>query len=390
MHFVESLGVGGMENGVVNLANHLDRERFRVSVCCFAAPGSLACRVEDQRAVIALNYAEGRHVSAVGRLAALLRGASVDVFHTHGWGARSFLGLAAGLRAGIPRLVNGEHGVLHDRKLQQRALQRMMARVFDGTLSVSAALKQKLIERLGIPADRIVVIRNGVDTARFAGGVPAEQAKRDLGVPVNTRVIGVVGSLKPQKNQAVAIEAVALLAAESFPVTLALVGDGPDRQRLARLAGERGLGDTVRFLGNRTEMPAVFSAMDALVSCSVPDHEGLSNVLLEAMASGVPVLTSDSVGAREVIEDGRSGVVFDYRDARDLANRCRSVLADETVRRGIVDAGRARVRESFSIAAMVRNYEDYYGRVLSRSSSSRPWLRGSDAGGRHVEGNGPR
>ncbi len=367
VHLVEALGVGGMENGVVNLANHFDYDRFGFTVCCFSEAGLLAGRVlHPQARVITLGYGSGRHTTAVFRLAALLRRTHTDVLHTHGWGSRSLLGLAAAKLVRVPRCVNGEHGVLHLDKAHQLALQRFMATRVDGTLSVSTALKLKLVARLGVAPDHITVIPNGVDMSRFNGAYPRERKRQELGLPAEAQVVSVIGSLKKEKNQRVALEAAALMAGEGRPVSVLLVGDGGDRSQLEIQARILGVTPYVRFLGNRSDVAELLPAIDVVALCSVPDHEGMSNTLLEAMASGVPVVTSDSVGAREVVEDGRTGLLFDYRDASDLASKLRWLLDDEPGRRTLIENARRVVESSFSIDAMVARYEDYYTGLFER------------------------
>jgi glycosyltransferase involved in cell wall biosynthesis len=316
--------------------------------------------VHPQASVITLGYGGGRHTTAVFRLAALLRRLDADVLHTHGWGSRSLLGFAAAKLARVSRCVNGEHGVLHLDKAHRLALQRFMAPRFDGTLSVSEALKQKLVSRLNVAPRHITVIPNGVDTSRFNGAYPRVLKRQELGLPAEAQVVAVIGSLKKEKNQQVALDAVAVMAGEGRPVSLLLVGDGADRGLLEAQARNLGVTPYVRFLGNRADVAELLPAIDVVALCSVPDHEGMSNTLLEAMASGVPVVTSDSVGAREVVDDGRTGLLFDYRDPRDLASKLRWLLDDDVRRQTIVENARRVVRLSFSIGAMVGRYQDYY------------------------------
>jgi glycosyltransferase involved in cell wall biosynthesis len=360
VHLVETLGVGGMENGIANLSNRIDRSAFDWQVWCFGDRGEMASRIRAGADVVALNYGSGWNLGAVRELARRLRDRKVDILHCHGWGSRSLLGLLAARIARTPRCVNGEHGGSHNlRTRRQRLLQRLIAHRFSVTVSVSAALKRDLNRRLGLKPEAVTVIPNGVDTDRFRPLDDRSSPRRSLGLGSDEWSVCVVGTLKSEKNQQIVLRALAALPTEP-PSRLVLVGDGPDRAMLAGLANSLGIDGKVSFLGCRDNVSEILPAMDALVLPSLPYHEGLSNVLLEAMACGVPTITSDSVGARELVEPEHTGVLFDYRDPAGLAAQIVRLRDDDALRHRVVSAALTRVRSLYSLDAMVLGYERFY------------------------------
>lgn len=362
LHLVEHLAVGGMENGLVNLANHFDYNLFDFMICCFRQKGELAERLWNPRAqLLDLHRPPGVHLDAVFGLARLMRRHRVHIVHTHGWGARSLIGLLSATLARVPICVNGEHGQLHVEKRRQFLVQKAMFRLFDDNLSVSEGLKDKIYGQFGLSRNiNVTVIPNGVDTVKFNGDYPTIKLRKQLGIDTDTFLLGVIGSLKRQKNQKVVIHALSLLKSATPDVRLILAGDGPDRRMLECLASELNVSSHTLFLGIRQDIPQLLSLMDVLVSPSIHDFEGMSNVILEAMASKVPVVATNSVGMRELIDDGKTGLLFDPDDPAGLVRKILVLKDDFDLRDALARNAREKVRQEHSLEVMTRRYQDYY------------------------------
>lgn len=366
MHVVETLDVGGMENGLVNIANFIDHSIFNFRICCFTQKGKLSKRILDApEVVLELNYGPGLHLESVFRLASLFRKQRVQILHTHGWGARMLVAYLGAKLSGVPFIVNGEHGVLHITKKSQFVVQRFILKHCDAILSVSEGLKTKVIQEFGLDYENISVIQNGVDTEKFHGNYPVEPILEDLCLGQDEFRIGVIGSLKQQKNQRVVLQAVSLLDQQDTDFRLLLIGDGPDRNMLEALKYKLNIENKVLFLGNRDDVHRLMSVLDLLILPSISDHEGMSNVILEAMASNVPVISSTSVGSKELIEDRDNGLLFDYDNATELKEKIVILKRDRNFRMHMTKKAKRKILAHHTIDAMVKNYEKFYMKLLT-------------------------
>ena len=381
-HVLARLDVGGLENGVVNLCNGIDRTRFVPFICCLRAGGPMAQRLAPDVAVHVLSFPGGAYPFRFLRLARYFRRTRPDVVHTHSWGQGSFDGILAARVAGVPTIVNGEHGTFFTRRHQVH-LQRFLSRRCSTTLSVSHAHEQQVVEVLGISPERIRVIHNGVDTARFSGAYDTRalvaELRRTSGVPVGQGafVIGCVGRLAKVKNQQLLVRAAAWLQRNGAPdaFVVVVVGSGPDLQALRQLAADLGVERRVEFAGERRDVPELLSLMNVLVLPSETGMEGLPNAVLEAMASGVPVVSTPSVGVSEVITDGRTGCVLLSDDPAELGAALRRFVERPADARAMGAAARAHV------GALV-NCADDLGTRTCPSVTQRPAACAPSAGPR--------
>lgn len=366
-HVVLSLEPGGLENGVVNVVNGLNPAEFRSSVCCLRRSGEFAGRLRPGVPISVMGLRPGNDPLLPLRLARLLRKARVDIVHTRN--AESFFyGYLAARLARVPVVVHSEHGIEHGRTIAERPLramvQRLLLRGVDAAFAVSAQLRADLVRELRIDGSRMEVLYNGVDTGSFR---PPDAPISNAHVSGARIRIGSVGRLVPVKNYALLLHAFALLPPGTCQ--LVLVGDGPERVALERLADELGIRGSVEFAGHRDDVSELLRSMDVFVLPSL--REGMSNTLLEAMASGIPAVASDVGGNREIIESERSGLLFPSGDTAAAVNHLTRLMADAELRRAMGRAAAGRVRQTFSIEAMLRRYEDLYRRVWTQKASTR-------------------
>lgn len=360
-HVLLSLQAGGLENGVVNIANRLSADRFRSSICCLKQAGEFLARVRPGIPVHEIGWQGGNNPWLPFRLARLFRASRPDVVHTRN--AESFYyGFLGAKLAGIRSIVHSEHGRTFDDRPLRYFVQRRFAAYSQALFAVSKQLKHDLAMHVGIPEQRIGVLYNGVDLERFAARDRAA-ARHQLGLRETDLVIGSVGRLVPVKNYALLLTALAALGRKNLLAVL--VGDGPSRAALADLAQALGLAQQVRFLGHRDDIPSLLAAMDIFVLPST--HEGLSNTLLEAMASGVASVASDLGGNAEIILNGRDGYLFPSGDAGALSSRLQQLCDDAGLRRHLGDMGRARIARKFSIHAMIASYENLYQQTVAHN-----------------------
>ena len=364
LHVVFSLEPGGMENGLVNVASRLNPDEFAVDVCCLTKSGEFAARLPKESRVATLNKEEGFSWATVFKLACIIARWRPDVIHTHNLGPLMYSSMATG--AGLLRpILHGEHGFTAAN--QTRSVYRF--RFFYGSSkkvhAVSEGLRAMLVD-LGLPKEKTVVILNGVDTKRFAPKAKAA-ARAELGMPLAGPVLGIVGRFDRQKRHLTLIDAFDRLAVRFPTAQLVMVGDGGDRRDevLARRLISP-VADRIHLAGFQREPAPYYQTMDLLVSPSL--HEGLSNVVLEGMACGVPALTHIACGNSEIVVNGENGWVTDLETVGDLAAELERVLAAPEQLSRMGQKGLQTVKEHFSMEAMVENYAVLYRELAGKKS----------------------
>jgi glycosyltransferase involved in cell wall biosynthesis len=345
-HVVNALDVGGMENGAVNLFNTLNRSRFVPMICCLYHTGMMTERLEPDVKVFDMGLPQGKAPFSVVKLALFFRKTGPDIVHTHGWGGGSLYAIAGAKLAGVPVIINGEHGSFFLRP-HQVMLQKVLGAMCDVTLSVSESLKVRVVQNLGISPEKIRVIPNGVDTDIFSGKYDCpylrEELKRKFGIIIDddSVVIGCIGSLKPEKNQVMLLKALREIKHKKAgkQIKAIFVGDGADLPDLVRFVKDNGLLRDVAFLGNRKDIPQLLSAVNVLISTSISRHEGMSNVILEAMSSNLPVIATKSIGTADLVRDGLTGFLIDQDDVAGLGSPYKTVQVNNFNQLHIIASG---------------------------------------------------
>jgi sugar transferase (PEP-CTERM/EpsH1 system associated) len=365
-HVVLSLQPGGLENGVVNVINGLDRSRFRSSVVCLKVAGEFAPRIQAPGTTVhAMGLRPGLDWRMPWRVARLLRRERVHLVHTRNAESFFYGGVAAKI-GGISHLVHSEHGRTFDDHPRRFWAQRQLTRFTDRVFSVSGQLRTDLCRHVGLQERQVEVLYNGVDLLRF-GSVDRDQARRALGYAPTDVVVGSVGRLVTVKNFPLLLDALAdpaLAHVHAF-----IVGDGPLRAELQARIDAHGMGGRVRLLGHRDDVPALLPAMDVFVLPST--HEGMSNTLLEAMACGVAPVASRVGGNAEVLGHDGNGLLFESGDEAGLRQALARVCNDAGLRARMGHAARQRALDAFDIRAMIRNYETMYESIASNSERRR-------------------
>ncbi len=361
-HAMHSLAVGGLENGVVNLVN-ATTGAFRHVIVCMTGEGPMRDRLRPGVEVYAIGKRPGHDLPAFVRLVRTLRRLRPALMHSRNWAA--FDAIPAARLAGVPFVVHGEHGREAadplGRSRRRNGARRTLAPLVSRFVTVSDDLRDWLVDFVGIPSHKVVTIRNGVDLSRF-GHLERHPARLRLGLATDAVVIGTVGRLDPVKDQAALVRAFAAVASNHPGAYLVLAGDGPCRGALGQLVEELGVAPRVRLLGDRTDVPAVLAAMDVFVLPSIA--EGISNTILEAMASGLPVIATRVGGSPELIEDGVVGTLVPPQDPAALAAALAVYLDDSEMRAVRGKAARTRAAERFGLDRMCDAYAELYRDLL--------------------------
>ncbi len=374
LHVVEALGVGGgVENGIANLIERMDRDRFEHVQCAVFRLGTQVERYPAERVqMICLDQSTKKLAVQVGPLAQLIRKVKPDVVHSRNWGAME--AVVAGRWVGSCGVIHSEHGVEVNPDAEPRRrgwMRRVVFGLADEVFAVSYQLRDMLVSRTGIAQRKIGVIHNGVDTRKFQHDPGARrQLRAELGIGEKEFFIGCVGRLNKIKDYPTLLRAVEILHGSGAPWRLAIAGGGPELGELQALAASRpALAGRVQFLGPWDRVPALLNAIDTYVLPSL--CEGISNSLLEAMAAGAAAIVSDTGGNPEVVADGESGLLFPVGDFQQLAQKLARLQGSPELRAELGRRAVRRIEEQFSLDAMVEQYEAMYGRLAMKRAPAR-------------------
>lgn len=365
-HVVYHLGVGGLENGLVNLINRLPASRFRHLIVSLTDYTDFAQRIErNDVEIVALHKPPGHDWRMFLRLYRLFRERRPDIVHS-----RNLAALEAQFPAWLARVpyrIHGEHGrdvSDMDGTSRKYIVQRRLLRPFvNHYIALSRDLERYLVKKIKVSPRTITRIINGVDVERFYPATdPGRKALPEGFAGKDDLVIGTVGRLEPIKDQRTLVRAFISLA-ECYPELagssrLVIVGDGSTRQELQQLISENGLDDQVWFAGARDDVPQLMRDMDIFVLPSLA--EGISNTIMEAMASGLPVVATDVGGNTELVIENETGHLV----PRDVPKKMAEVLLNYIRQPELAEqqgrAARLRAEKAFSLAAMVESYQRVY------------------------------
>jgi sugar transferase (PEP-CTERM/EpsH1 system associated) len=376
-HVIFRLDIGGLENGLVNLLNHMPRDRYRHAIVCLTEHTSFRERLRrDDVSLHALHKRPGKDAGLYLRLWQCLRALAPDIVHT-----RNLTTLEAQVPAacaGVRHRVHGEHGWdlddLHGTRRRYRLLRRALSPLVSHYVTVSRDLRAWLERELDVAPARITQIYNGVDTERFH---PATGRCETLPPPgfagPDSVVMGSVGRMTAIKDPLTSTRAfIELLDSEPegrARLRLVLVGDGLELERVRALLAGANATDLAWLPGARSDVPELLRCLDLFVLSSL--NEGISNTILEAMASGLPVVATRVGGNAELVNDGVTGALVPPGDAAALASALRRYLREPPLRRAHAQAARERVLAAFSMQAMVRDYLAVYDGQLGRPALAR-------------------
>ena len=375
-HVLSSFGMGGQERVALDLASWQRKRGHRVIAISIAPEpeGPLAelFRAAGVRAETMPKYS-GLDASLPVRLAALLGGESIDVVHTHNPHAMIYGAPAASLvRA---KSVHTKHGMNPD-AARRLWLRRTAATLVDAYVAVTPALAKVAAERAECDPTRIHVIPNGIDVARFAPNAEGRaRVRQELGIPGDSWLVGSVGRLAPEKDQALLIRAMAPLLDERRQ--LVIVGEGPERAALERARSETWRAEYCHLVSSRSDVAPYLAAMDAFVLSS--GTEGLPLGLLEAMATGVPVVSTSVGGIPDLIDSGKNGMLVASGDEKALLRELVTLAGQPTAGLRLGQAGRETVLARYSLSRMAERYEELYEQVMTPARTApRPTATAED------------
>jgi sugar transferase (PEP-CTERM/EpsH1 system associated) len=374
VHVVHRFDTGGLENGVVNLINRMAPSAYRHVVLALSTVTDFRHRVRrDDVGFIALNKAPGQGARAYPAMSRVLRDLRPAVVHTRNLGPLEMQVPAAWL--GVPLRVHSEHGrELNDLDGSNRKLQwmrRLYSPAVHRYVALSRDLERYLVQRVGIASRRISQIYNGVDTELFR---PHPQGQGVIAgcpfVPGQHWLIGTVGRMQGVKHQTLLAHAFVQALSKQPELRerarLVLIGDGPLRAECQAILNAAQLNDWAWLPGERSDVADVMRGLNCFVLPSLA--EGISNTILEAMASALPVVATDVGGSAELVAHGRTGLVVPSNDLAAMSGALTQLALQPAAAWSMGQAGRQLALERYSLDAMVTAYQ----RIYDLQQHSRP------------------
>lgn len=366
MQVLHSLEIGGAEKLAYDIAANFDSS-FTFSFACLDSIGFLGDKIIGEGGnVYCLHRNKGLDFKVIKQFASLLTEKKVDIVHAHQYTPYFYSVLASVFSSRRPKVIFTEHGRHQPDKVRwKRVVFNTLFLPFTHKYTgVARFSKDSLVAFEKIPANRIDVIYNGIDLTRFPKNYDKNTVRKELELPVNRPLIGIIARLDPIKDHKTLIDAVGLLKTEISAVVLLIVGDGPTRPSLENQVKKAGLENNVVFVGMRTDVPQLLMALDVFVLPSI--MEAMSVTLLEAMSAQIPVIATDVGGNREVVIAGETGELVPVNDPETLARSLKTILADKTQSRKMGIAGRKRVEEFFTFTQMIDQYKNMYLTLMNR------------------------
>jgi len=372
-HVIFRFGIGGLENGLVNLINNMPAGRYRHVIICLTDYTNFRNRLTSSDVqVIALHKRDGKDFGAYVRLWKVLRELRPDFVHTRNLGTVD--GVFAALLAGVRFRVHGEHGWdmmdLHGTNRRYRLLRRLCSLFTHRHITVSGHLADWLHEVVHIPARKITRIYNGVDTGKFFPRQTDRSILADSGFATSDSVvIGSVGRMAAVKNPVMLVRAfISLLEKNNdlrSKLCLVMIGDGPLRSEVQQTAEAAGIADRVWLPGERDDVAELLAGFDIFVIPSL--NEGISNTILEAMATGLPVVATAVGGNPELVTPGATGVLVEAGDPEALVAGIQGYLDRPELRIEHGAESRRMIENNFSLRSMIDQYLAVYDEVAGVS-----------------------
>ncbi len=366
LHIVPLLGPGGAERVAVHIVAGLNRQRYEPVVVSLG--GRLECDLDCllEKAGVGVRYLgkrPGFDPRAYYRLHRVLRDSNPDIVHTH----------LHVLRYALPslRILNHTSQIHTVHNLAEREIEAGMRWIqrnafHHGVVPIAVAEEVALSVKRLYGIQRCRVISNGIPTDRYARPQTSRKEWRAReGFEDNDVLFVCVARFAPQKNHTLLLKAFAQGTASHPKARLVLVGEGVLRQQLEGQAKSLGLASQVDFLGLRTDIPDVLGAMDVFVLSS--DYEGNPLSVMEAMAAGLPVVTTAAGGVPDLLEHGREGLIVQQGNVQGLSNAMSFLLENRELRQSLGRAAARRAGEKFDVSTMVQAYEELYEDLVDRS-----------------------
>lgn len=368
LFLITTTDFGGTESILLELVRRMRGRGLELEVCSLCPPGQVGREIQALGIPLTslgmapdasfVELAKGAY-----RLARTIDEREIDLAQTFLYRANVVGALAAKLARRKPALISSQRSLNPAGFHNAARAVRWTRRFADLVVAVSSAVRDEVLSTERTHADKVVVIRNGVDTTLFAPR-DGTRMRRELGLPDGALVVGGVGRLAPVKGFEYLVAATAIAIERGVDIETLLVGDGPQRGQLEAYAAELGIAEHVHFLGMRRDLPELYAAMDIFALPSV--QEGSPNALMEAMACGKPVIASPVGGVPEIVDDRVSGLLVTPAEPERWADAIERLDGTPRMRMELGRNARARALESLDIELTVAAHADLYASAIRK------------------------
>jgi glycosyltransferase involved in cell wall biosynthesis len=359
MFVTPCFGYGGLERVVLDIIASIDRSRFTPFFCTLLAPDAEMFRKLERLDVpsTVIDKGDGVSWSLAVRLSRLLRRERIDLVNPHDIGATLYAAPAARM-AGIDAVVHTDHSQILTKKRLLPVYRWVLQHLVTGSVTVSRDLEAYLVEEMGVDRARIVTIPNGIDVKKFEAAAGDPALRKQLGIAEGASVIGSVGRLTEQKGMEYLIDAFPAVIARHPGAALVIVGDGELRAALEKRAVDNGLEGRIVFTGIRDDVSRMLGLFDIFVLPSL--WEGQPITIMEAMASGRPIVATDVGGNGEILQSGRLGILVPSRDPDAIAGEVNRLIEDPSMAAGMRERAHSHAVSALDRALMTRRYEEVF------------------------------
>ncbi|MCP4672185.1 MAG: glycosyltransferase [Desulfobacula sp.] len=360
LHIIDSFNVGGLENGLINIINSSQGVSLENEICCIRKSGSSEKRLNSPVPVFEMDKKQGNDPKLIFRLCKLIKKRKPDIVHTRNWGTVD--GILAAKLAGVKTIIHGEHGWdigdPNGMNIKRRIARGLLSFVIKKFVAVSDDIAQWLVKSCHVSPKKVQVIINGVDTDKFDYRTKPDDLKQKLGIDGKI-VFGTVSRLDPIKQIDILIRAISSIKNQNCCVLVA--GAGKERKNLEILAERYGVSREILFLGAIDRVDRIYNLMDVFLLIS--ENEGISNTILEAMASGLPIIATRVGGNPELVNDMENGLLIEPKDVNAVVNALEFYIDHSDRRMKFSKMSRKKAVNHFALKKMVRNYVNLYKRL---------------------------
>jgi glycosyltransferase involved in cell wall biosynthesis len=370
LHVIDSLDLGGAQTFLLDLVNHHDRTRFIPEVAVMHGAGVYAKAFMDAGVSVHSLSPLRFPPFYIPNFWKLMNGGNYDLLHFHLFGA-NLCAKPIAVMSGHPAIV--VHDQCNDASRDQNPLllaaDAFWNRKSHRIIAVSESTRRYLLAHEDLDDSSVVTISNGIDTERFrpAIGAQRKQARSELGMPADAFVIGGVGRLVFQKNFLLFLKVASNILKHYPEVRFAIAGTGPLEPILRAEAENLGISSQIIFLGHVSNRQSLYHALDILLITS--DFEGTPMTLLEAMASGIPVVASGVDGIAEVCSDGVNSLLALPGNSISFEQSLSRIISDQALRDDFASAGRRTILERYDIKGITERVERVYDELLCKRDS---------------------